>query len=377
MIPLSPARRAAEEFASLVDGTRGETSERYADLLNFVDVLRHQQAPAPRADFTADLRTRLMDAADTLLVPSDQPARLAPVVSLDDAAKRRQRRIGAVAAAFVVVGGTAGVAAASSNALPGDPLYPLKRGIEQAKVSLNTSDAARGQDLLAQGSTRLAEVGELIAADQSASEIETTLEAFSDSATAGAEKYFIAFQRDRNAEDIARLRAQLATQLTTLEELAANAPARSQGAFDAARALLTDLDDQARALCNCDLSSPDLSSGSGLTSLLVGPAYQASGAAGGADVDPELAKAAEEFLKNNPQADPTKPAPQPGTGNGGAATDGVTGKNPVGEVVDGVNEGVTSLLREVSAATGGALDPLVNLVDDTLNKVGETVNPQQ
>ena len=62
MIRLSPARRAAEEFASVVDGPRGAVAERYADLLSTVDVLREQEIPAPRADFVADLRMQLMAA---------------------------------------------------------------------------------------------------------------------------------------------------------------------------------------------------------------------------------------------------------------------------------------------------------------------------
>ena len=80
MIRLSPARRAAEEFASVVDDPRGAAANRYADLLSTVDVLREQEIPAPRADFVADLRMRLMDAADTLLLPVDAP--LAPVLPL-------------------------------------------------------------------------------------------------------------------------------------------------------------------------------------------------------------------------------------------------------------------------------------------------------
>ena len=40
------------------------------------------------------------------------------------------------------------MATASQDALPGDVLYPLKRGIEQAQAGLGTSPAARGERLL-------------------------------------------------------------------------------------------------------------------------------------------------------------------------------------------------------------------------------------
>src|SRR5690606_7562069 len=98
-----------------------------------------------------DLRMRLMDAADTLLLPAD--AELAPVIPLVIPENRRQRRISIAAAALVVIGGTAGAAAAAESSLPGDALYPLKRGLESAQVSLNASDSGKGQDLLRQAST--------------------------------------------------------------------------------------------------------------------------------------------------------------------------------------------------------------------------------
>lgn len=366
MTPLSPARRDAEAFANAVDGARGEVADRYADLLTCVDVLRTQETPAPRADFVADLRMRLLDAADTLLLPADAP--LAPVVPLHASpAARRQRRISIAAAAFVVIGGTAGVAAASENALPGDPLYPLKRGIESAQVSLNSSDSGRGQDLLRRASTRLSEVDALISKHEDASLINDTLSSFQDSASSGADLIFVDYQRNGNAEDISRLRAMLGSQLAQLDSMKAESPSDTQTGFQKARELLAELDQQASVLCG-DCGPQGLSNRFGaatsapsLASLLNAPGTNAEQAADQAARDSELADRANEIAKNTskptvPVSGPTgTPSTDPSTGlplpvNGSELT------NPL----SGLTSGVAALLKEV----GG--EPLAPLTD-TLN----------
>ena len=63
----------------------------------------------------------------------------------------------------VAAGAFGGVAAASSDALPGDSLYGLKRGIEDFKLNyLAEGDNQRGQTYLDQASTRLSEARRLM-----------------------------------------------------------------------------------------------------------------------------------------------------------------------------------------------------------------------
>ncbi|MEU9119584.1 DUF5667 domain-containing protein [Streptomyces sp. NPDC048506] len=62
----------------------------------------------------------------------------------------------------VAAGAFSGVAAASSDALPGDSLYGLKRGMEDLKLGLADDDADRGQLLLDQASTRMLEARRLM-----------------------------------------------------------------------------------------------------------------------------------------------------------------------------------------------------------------------
>ena len=375
MTPLSPARKAADEFARVVDGAPNgprdvDMADRYADLLSTVAVLRSQEMPAPRPDFVSNLRERLMDAADTLLVPSES-APPAPVIAFPDAARRRQRRVSVAAAALIVVGGTASVAAAAENSLPGDPLYPLKRGIESAQVTFNSSDSGKGQDLLRQASTRLDEVDGLLDDKADADRITSTLASFKRSATDGADLIFVSYQRNGDPEEINRLRTILGSQLTLLDKLAPAAPGESASAFETARSLLTELDQQARVLCGAcgpdgQLSIDSLTSAPALTSLLTLPATQVKNAAD-ADARADLVKKAQDAADDLPEAPATQdPATSGGTGTNPLhpvvpALPSPT-RTPVKDTLQGVTNGVGELLTALT-------EPLTETLDTTLGTV--------
>lgn len=372
MSPLISARRAAEDFARVVDGSRQDVADRYADMTETVDLLRRHQTPAARPEFVADLRAQLMTAADTLLVPAERttPSR-ATVVTLQPS--RRQRRVAVAAAAFVIVGGTAGLAAAAENSLPGDVLYPIKRGIESAQVSLNTSDTAKGHDLIRQASTRLDEVDGLMADGDSTAEITRTLASFQRSATSGADLLFVAFQRDGDASDLAQLRAVFSDQIAQLEALAAQAPPTAQPDFASASALLSDLDQQARVLCgNCGPDDrvgdfTDLSSAPSLGSLWTQPADAAAADALRSQTK-DLADKADEIAQQTPQT----PVTQPGgsttrSGSGVTVPNLTTQQDQSMDSVSGVTDGVTGLVDEVGTTTG--LTPVTDAVNSTLEQL--------
>ena len=96
-----------------------------------------------------------MTAAETELVAAPRVVRHLPA---DPRPPKRNRRLGTVAASLVIVGGSAGMAAAASGALPGEPLYPIKRGVEQVATAVRLGDASKGKALLDQAATRLDEV---------------------------------------------------------------------------------------------------------------------------------------------------------------------------------------------------------------------------
>jgi hypothetical protein len=260
MSTLLPAKRRAERFAALVDalqepGSTTGADEPYAPLLEVVGTLRAaaDEGPTPRADYVADLRSRLMAEADTALVPTD--ARL--VLPQRHPASRKQSRFTAAVAGLVLVGSSAGIAVAAQSSVPGDGLYPLKRGLEHVGERLSLSDAGRGRDLLGQASTRLDEVDTLLDSGAPDAEVAATLHSFTSSAGDGADVLFRSYQRDGDDGDIADVRDFAGTEMGVLTDLSATAPSSLQPDFAEAAQLLSDLDQQATVLCrDCGARGP-------------------------------------------------------------------------------------------------------------------------
>ena len=126
--------RRAQHFQELVEdsSTGGARLPEYADLLDVVGALRAVPAPVADPVFVAALRDRLLAAAaerdDT-----DARLRLRPTTTRT---RRRHRRLAAVVSGVALVGASATVAVAAQSALPGDGLYPVKRGLESAHAEL-------------------------------------------------------------------------------------------------------------------------------------------------------------------------------------------------------------------------------------------------
>ncbi|WP_406451354.1 DUF5667 domain-containing protein [Streptomyces sp. NBC_00876] len=103
----------------------------------------------------------------------------------------------------VAAGAFGGVAAASSDALPGDSLYGLKRGMEDIHLGLTDSDTDRGEVYLDQASTRLGEARRLMERARSGDldheqlgEIRRTLNGMTHDATEGHRLLHAAYERD-------------------------------------------------------------------------------------------------------------------------------------------------------------------------------------
>ncbi|MDQ6686790.1 MAG: DUF5667 domain-containing protein [Actinomycetota bacterium] len=384
MIAVFGGRHEAEEFArALDDPSYGETADRYADLLQTVGLLREQEPPAPRPEFVADLRTRLLLEAEAIwTTPAAQsPTGSGRVVQLRPAApRRRDRRLGAAAAALVLVTGTAGMAAAAQGSNPGDVLYPVKRGIEQAELGLQTSPAGRGKDLLGQADTRLHEVSDLISSGSTA-QVTSTLRDFQKSADKGSNLLFAAYQRDNNDADIVAVRAFAASQMTQLRRLAALAPPTATPAFAAAADTLRAIDQQARVLCSsCSggaaLATPrslvTLTSAHTLDTLFAAPVVraEADAAAQKQALLRAEARRARNVATKTPLAKPHTPVGNPpkaattaagqATSNGsstplGQVTGKLTGNAAVKDLVKQVTSGVTSTTRTVTGTVTGTV----------------------
>ncbi|WP_327710458.1 DUF5667 domain-containing protein [Streptomyces sp. NBC_00464] len=103
----------------------------------------------------------------------------------------------------VAAGAFGGVAAASSDALPGDSLYGLKRGMEDIHLGLADGDADRGEVYLDQASTRLSEARRLMERARSGDldheqlgEVRRTLNGMTHDATEGHRLLHAAYERD-------------------------------------------------------------------------------------------------------------------------------------------------------------------------------------
>ncbi len=240
------AHRRAEEFAAVVDGAPAPAATpEIAELAGVVTALRDHEPPALREEFAADLRERLMAEAATAMSPAARlvlPARTRG---------RREHRLVAAATVAVFLGGSASMAAAAQHALPGEALYPVKRGIEHAQAGLSTSPASRGQDLLHQADARLVEVAGLLAGPpEGLPQIPGTLDDFTSQAQQGAGLMMSSFQDTRDPATIVAVREFAARSLTRLQDLARTAPADSQDELASAAVALSGIDQQARDLCS-------------------------------------------------------------------------------------------------------------------------------
>lgn len=103
----------------------------------------------------------------------------------------------------VAAGAFGGVAAASSDALPGDSLYGLKRGMEDISLGMAKGDADRGEAYLDQASTRLSEARRLMERGRSGAldheslgAVRRALNGMSHDASEGHRLLHSAYQRD-------------------------------------------------------------------------------------------------------------------------------------------------------------------------------------
>jgi hypothetical protein len=376
MSTLFGMRQRAEELASRVDAddravraVPGRPDAELERLVGLVASIRtmagrpeHVAQVTAREDFVEDLRARLMTEAEHVLTP--QTAAL----SLPTRRRgKRERRLVAVASAAVVLAGTAGVAAAAQSALPGQALYPLKRGIEQAQTSLAGSQTGKGHHLLDQADGRLDEVHGLLAERGAAEgpEVPLTLRQFSTQAREGSDLLLASYSSGGDPATVAAVRSFTARGITSLQALTQDAPVQAQDALRDAALTLRAIDQRASALCHTCSSLP---------ALRVSPMMLAS-----ADASRALrrADAFEARLENDHPVVVPKAAvraleqQQRSGGSSGSGSAGQTGSGTGGSVAD-AGSAVTA---PVPAGPGGtpASAPSVPKVKVDLGATGRDV----
>jgi uncharacterized membrane protein YgcG len=179
----------AERFARAVDAADTADSE-VAPLVTVAQRVRAIDGAAdPDPAFTARLRERLVSTAT---------AEWAAAAARAPAPRRWQRTRYALAGALATVLAVTGLVLASRSALPGDALYPIKRGTERVEVTFTFGDQAKGHRYLGMARTRVEEVRGLLERSRvDARTVSSTLDAMDGETATGTRLLTTAAVRDR------------------------------------------------------------------------------------------------------------------------------------------------------------------------------------
>lgn len=218
-----------DRFATLVEETgTGRHHRRPTDadpeLLALVGVahrLGRVPLPTARPQFRAQLQARLLaefarQAAAPGAVPNvvDEPTQVVRVVRPRNSSRMRLAAVIGVASGALAL---SGVSLASGDAVPGDPLYSLKRSGEQAMLALAGSDADRGQLHLDFARIRLVEARQV-----TPTQVAGVLGEMDQAITEGSRLLFSASVQREDTTPIDRVTAFVAQQRAELLELRAS-----------------------------------------------------------------------------------------------------------------------------------------------------------
>ncbi len=378
MSPLFATRRRAEEFDAVVARAttprhHGEkvSDDRYDDLLALVGALRDVPQPQARPEFVAELRASLVAEAATMpaLGLSDEDRLRLRTPDPARVRNPRERRARLAVAGLALVGATATLSVVAQSALPGDLLYPLKRGIESAEAGIRVSEQGKGTTLLASASTRLDEVSQLDAEDHPA-EIADTLDDFTAQATEASDLLLSSYAEKGDDATVVDLRSFTAESMTSLADLDGQLPGSAQDEWVHAVTTLMRIDDEARLACpTC--AGPDLDE--------IAPTLPTVGTGFGTGVLPAVnlpdvvlpTLVLPSLAGDLPPGSVTKPSPTAGPGGGPTtgqpSADPTT--QPTGVPTNGVpTSAVPTAGRPTAAATSGAVVlpsvDLTQLIDD-------------
>jgi hypothetical protein len=158
-----PLTSRAARFAARLDArpVTGSLDDDTAALVQLAERLRRVEPPVMSPAYAAELRTRLLTAAPELLDSASPAEERAARLAATPRHGTPKLRLAIAGATSIVVATGVGLGFASQSALPGDPLYPFKQGLEQVQVATARSLLDKGNEQLSQASTRLSEVHDL------------------------------------------------------------------------------------------------------------------------------------------------------------------------------------------------------------------------
>ncbi|WP_371617282.1 DUF5667 domain-containing protein [Streptomyces sp. NBC_00454] len=271
-----------------------------------------------RAQLIAAMETMVMEeraggsAASDPQVPEQRTGRGAHRATSLRKLRPRSRWSKGIAAGGLTVGVAAGafsgVAAASTDALPGDHLYPVKRGMEDIRLGMAADDSDRGELYLDQASNRLSEARRLMERGrlgpldhESLGEIRRALAGMKHDASEGHRLLQAAYERDGSLGPIQTLSSFSRSHRDAWDKLRGNLPMQLTDVGGEVESVFQAIDEDVAPLQSLLPKPPEQTRGSG-------PSTKPSTPAGKQQTAP------------SPGAPSAAPAPSSGAATGSAQT---------------------------------------------------------
>lgn len=176
-------------------------------------------------------------------------------------------RAAVLTAVTVPIFGLLGLGTSSAAALPGDTLYPVKRGVENAQLALQRGDSDRGTFELKLATKRLEETSGLTKRPGTTDALAAdTLSAYSAQADEGSKALVRSFRDDGNREDIVTLNRFANTAYRGLTSLDGRLDGPAATVLASAQKQLSAIVEQSTRLC-----SDCAGIGAGLVNAILGP----------------------------------------------------------------------------------------------------------
>ncbi|MGW6708400.1 DUF5667 domain-containing protein [Streptomyces sp. NPDC054956] len=179
----------------------------------------------------------------------------------------------------VAAGAFSGVAAASTDALPGDHLYPVKRGMEDIRLGMADDDSDRGELYLDQASNRLSEARRLmergrtgVLDHESLGEIRRALAGMKHDASEGHRLLQAAYQRDGSLGPIQALSSFSRSHRDAWAKLRGNLPAQLTDVGGEVESVFQAIDEDVAPLQGLLPKPPEQTRGSGPSTRPSAPA---------------------------------------------------------------------------------------------------------
>jgi hypothetical protein len=226
-------QRMLEGKAPFEDSTQADAGaaaglEPLLDTTSRVRILIRVRAPMP--DFFAGLERRLLKQK---IIRAPFPARRESSIAAGALWGRlRTAALASIIAAVVMIGSGLGAASVSAQALPGDALYPVKRGFEEVSLTFSFSIAGDVQWLADFADRRLAEVEELVAQGRG-SDLLLGLKYY-DETLSRLDAAIKALAPGSGSAQLENLQARLARHADTLSALRDRLPEQARPALDLA-----------------------------------------------------------------------------------------------------------------------------------------------